>query len=111
MDKPSDYEPTLEILRRRLADFPDISYSLAREESALSEFLAFSSAEISLKVQGLDLIKLKEIAQDLVGRLKDVKGLVDLNSNIGEGKPEFRIKVRKDALAKYANLSPGLISE
>lgn len=109
--KPSDYEATLDALRRRLADFPDITYTVAREESALSEFLAFSSAEISLKVQGLDLIKLKELAQDLVGRLKDVKGLVDLNTNIGEGKPEFRIKIRKDALAKYGNLSPGIISD
>jgi len=111
VDKPSDYEPTLQSLRLRLADFPDVSYTVAREESALSEFLAFSSAEVSLKVQGLDLIRLKELAEVLAGRLKDVRGLVDINANIGEGKPEFRIRIRKEALAKYANLSPGAVSE
>ena len=111
VDKPSDYEPTLQALRRRLADFPDVSYTVAREESALSEFLTFSSAEISLRVQGLDLIKLKELAEELAGRLKDVKGLVDLNTNIAEGKPEFRIRIRKEALSKYANLYPGVISD
>ncbi len=106
VDKPSQLEPTLENLRRRLADYPDVSYSIAREESALSEFLAFSSAQIILKVQGLDLDKLKEISQELVSRLKAVTGLVDLSTNIGEGKPEFRIKIRRDALERYANLSP-----
>ncbi|MDP2914073.1 MAG: efflux RND transporter permease subunit [Candidatus Aminicenantes bacterium] len=109
--KSSQLEQTLEGLRGRLADFPDVTYSVAREESALAEFLASSSAEVALKVQGTDLNKLKEISEDLVGRLREVKGLVDLNTNIGEGKPEFRIKIRKDALAKYAGLSPGLISD
>jgi len=109
--KSSQLEQTLEGLRGRLADFPDVTYSVAREESALAEFLASSSAEVALKVQGTDLNKLKEISEELVGRLRDVKGLVDLNTNIGEGKPEFRIKIRKDALDKYAGLSPSLISD
>ena len=109
--KSSQLEQTLESLRGRLADFPDVTYSVAREESALAEFLASSSAEVVLKVQGTDLNKLKAISEDLIGRLRDVKGLVDLNSNIGEGKPEFRIKIRKDALNKYAGLSPSLISD
>jgi HAE1 family hydrophobic/amphiphilic exporter-1 len=109
--KSSQLEPTLEGLRGRLADFPDVTYSVAREESALAEFLASSSAEVALKVQGTDLNKLKEISGELVGRLRDIKGLVDLNTNIGEGKPEFRIKIRKDALDKYPGLSPSLISD
>jgi HAE1 family hydrophobic/amphiphilic exporter-1 len=111
VEAPAQLEPTLDNLRRRLGDFPDVSYSVAREESTLTEFLAFSSAEIGLKVQGYDLNKLKEISEELVGRLKGVKGIVDLNTNIGEGKPEFRIKIRKDALGKYANLSPSVISD
>jgi HAE1 family hydrophobic/amphiphilic exporter-1 len=111
VDRPSDLEPTLQALRGRLADFPDVSYSVAREESALSEFLAFSTGQVGLKIQGNDLNKLKEISQDLVARLRGVKGIVDLSTNIGEGKPEFRITIRKDALAKYPNLSPSAVSE
>ncbi len=111
VDRPSDLEPTLQGLRRRLADLPDMTYTVAREESALSEFLAFSTGQVGLKIQGGDLNKLKEISQDLVARLHGVKGIVDLTTNIGEGKPEFRITVRKDALAKYPNLSPSAVSE
>jgi len=111
VEKPAQLEPTLESLRLRLADFPDVTYSVARQESTLSEFLAFSSAQISLKVQGNDLNKLKEISQELVGRLKAVKGLVDISTNLGEGKPEFKIKIKRDALEKYPGLSPAVISD
>jgi HAE1 family hydrophobic/amphiphilic exporter-1 len=107
---PADWEPALISLRRKLADFPDVSYSLAGEQSVLADFLTFSSSEISLKIQGLELDRLNAIARDLVSRLKSIPGLVDLSSNSGEGKPEFRIKIRKDALDKYAGLTPGEIS-
>ncbi len=108
---PSDLEPTLESLRRRLADFPDISYTVAREESALTEFLAFSTGQVGLKIQGSDLDKLEEISRDLVARLKRVKGVVDISTNVGEGKPEFRVSIKKEALAKYPNLSPSVLGD
>jgi HAE1 family hydrophobic/amphiphilic exporter-1 len=107
---PADWEPALISLRRKLADFPDVSYSIAGEQSVLADFLTFSSSEISLKVQGLELDRLNAVARDLVVRLKTIHGLVDLSANSGEGKPEFRIKIRKDALDKYAGLTPGEIS-
>jgi HAE1 family hydrophobic/amphiphilic exporter-1 len=110
VEKPNQLEPTLESLRRKLADFPDVSYSIVKEQSSLSEFLAFSTAEVGLKVKGDDLARLKEISLELVTKLKDIKGVVDINTNIGEGKPEFRIKIKKDALGKYANLTPSVIS-
>ena len=107
---PADWEPALVSLRKKLAEFPDITYSIAGEQSVLADFLTFSSSEISLKIQGLELDRLNAIARELLGRLKSVPGLVDLSSNSGEGKPEFRIKIRKDALDKYAGLTPGEIS-
>jgi HAE1 family hydrophobic/amphiphilic exporter-1 len=107
---PADWEPALISLRRKLADFSDVTYSIAGEQSVLADFLTFSSSEISLKVQGLELDRLNGIARDLVGRLRTVRGLVDLSAASGEGKPEFRIKIRKDALDKYVGLTPGEIS-
>jgi hydrophobic/amphiphilic exporter-1 (mainly G- bacteria), HAE1 family len=108
---PSDLEPTLDGLRGRLAALPDVEYTVAREESALEEFLTFSTGQLSLKVQGLDLVKLKELSTELVGRLKSIRGVVDVSTNIGEGKPEFRIKIRRDALERYTNLSPSVVSD
>ena len=46
----------------RLAQFPDIAYTIVREQSTVSQFLALSTAEIGLQVKGQDLDRLKEIA-------------------------------------------------
>lgn len=106
VERPSQMEGTLESLRRRLAGYPDLSYSIIREQSTLAQFLAFSTAEVGLKIKGDDLNRLKEISEELVGKLRNVSGIADLNINIGEGKPEFLMKIRKEALDKYANISP-----
>jgi len=108
--KPSQIEGTLESLRRRLKNYPDLSYSIIREQSTLAQFLAFSTAEVGLKIKGDDLNRLKEISEELVGKLRNVSGIADLNTNIGEGKPEFLIKIKKEALEKYANISPYAIA-
>jgi len=104
----SQLEGTIEALRARLAEFPDLNYSIVKEQSTLSQFLAFSTAEVGLKVKGDDLIRLKNLAEELVEKLKDIKGIADLNTNIGEGKPEFLIKIKKQALEKY-DISPQTI--
>lgn len=98
-------ENTIEALRARLVEFPDLNYSIVKEQSTLAQFLAFSTAEIGLKIKGDDLNRLTILADELVGKLRDVRGIADLNTNIGEGKPEFLIKIKKDAIEKYG-LSP-----
>jgi HAE1 family hydrophobic/amphiphilic exporter-1 len=108
--KPSQIEGTLESLRRRLANYPDLSYSIIREQSTLAQFLAFSTAEIGLKIKGDDLLRLREISEELVGKLRSVSGIADLNTNIGEGKPEFLLKIKPEALEKYANISPWAVA-
>lgn len=109
VEKPSQLGRIVESLRRRLENYPDLSFSLVPEQSALAQFLAFSAAEVGLKVKGEDLNKLKEIAGEVIGKLREVRGIADVNTNIGEGKPEFLIKIKKEALEKYSPISPALI--
>ncbi|NTU51512.1 MAG: efflux RND transporter permease subunit, partial [Candidatus Aminicenantes bacterium] len=106
---PRDLEPVLDAARRRLAQFPDIAYTILREQSTVSQFLALSTAEIGLQVKGRDLDRLKEIAADLVTRLAAIPGVADIATNIGEGKPEFKVTVDKEALRRYPGLSPTTI--
>jgi HAE1 family hydrophobic/amphiphilic exporter-1 len=107
--RPRDLEPVLDAARRRLAQFPDIAYTILREQSTVSQFLALSTAEIGLQVKGRDLDRLKEIAADLVARLDAIPGVADIATNIGEGKPEFKVTVDKEALRRYPGLSPTTI--
>ncbi len=107
---PSFLEKTIEDLREKLEQFPDLSYSIVKEQSTLTEFLAFATAELGLKIKGEDLSRLREIAEELEGSLRSIKGIADLNTNIGEGKPEFLMRIKKEALGRY-DISPATISD
>ena len=107
---PAQLEPVLESLRKGLTAYPDLSYSITREQSTLAQFLSFSGAEIGLKIKGDDLARLKDIAEDLAGRMRSVRGVADVNTTVGEGKPEFLVRIRKGALAEYSDVSPAAVS-
>jgi HAE1 family hydrophobic/amphiphilic exporter-1 len=83
-------------------------YSIVREQSTMAQFLAFATAEIGLKIKGDDLDRLSGYADRLVENLKSIEGIADINTNIGEGKPEFLIKLKKGALEKY-DIPPSII--
>ncbi|MBN1224008.1 MAG: efflux RND transporter permease subunit [Candidatus Aminicenantes bacterium] len=108
MRRPSEVENLVESLRDRLIEFPGLSYSIVKEQSTLTEFLAFSTAEIGLKVKGEDLNRLSVLAGRLVNKLVEIQGITDVATNLGEGKPEFLVSIKKDALEKY-DISPGVI--
>lgn len=110
VQEASVVDSTIGALRERLRSFPDLSYSIVKEQSTLAQFLAFSTAEVGLKIKGEDLNRLKLIAEELVEKLKDVKGIADVNTNIEEGKPEFLIKIKKDAIEKYG-ISPRAVGD
>jgi len=102
---PKQVDSLMNELRRQLDRYPGMNYSFVKEQSTLSEFLAFATAEVGLKIKGDDLQRLGELADILVSELREIPGIADINTNIGEGKPEFLIKIRKDALEKF-NISP-----
>jgi HAE1 family hydrophobic/amphiphilic exporter-1 len=109
VQKPKQLEGVLDAARARLAQFPDIAYTVVREQSTINQFLALSGAEIGLQVKGRDLDLLKDIAADLTARLAAIPGVADVATNIGEGKPEFKVTVNKESLKKYPGLSPSTI--
>ena len=109
--KPAQLDGVVEALRRRLESFPDVAYSIAREESAMTDVLGLVAAEVSLRVKGEDLDRLKRISETLVAGLKTVEGLADVGTNLGEGKPEFQVRIRKEALKKYADLEPAAVGD
>lgn len=102
-------ERMIERMREWLERFPGLRFSFIKEQSTLTEFLAFTTAEVGLKIKGDDLDRLQGIAEDLEEKLRDIEGIADLNTNIGEGKPEFLIRIKKEALGKY-DISPATIS-
>ncbi|MEE8377688.1 MAG: efflux RND transporter permease subunit, partial [Candidatus Aminicenantaceae bacterium] len=103
-----EIDNVLEELRIRLDKYPRLNYSIVKEQSTISQLLAFSSAEVGLKIKGDDLFRLTELADELVTKLSQVPELTDINTSVGEGKPEFLIKIKKEALEKF-DISPSEI--
>lgn len=109
--KPKQLEAALDAARARLAGFPDIAYTVVRDQAAFGQFLNLSAAEIGLQIKGKDLDRLKGIAADLTARLAAIPGVADVATNVGEGKPEFKVTVDKEALRRYPGLSPQTIGD
>jgi len=55
--------------------------------------------QIEFSLQGPDLRELERLSQLVLGRIRDVPGLVDLDSSIKPAKPVVEIDVRRDAAA------------
>ena len=99
--RPSQVDGLIDSLRIRLKDFPGLSYSIVREQSALTEFLAFASAEVGLKIKGEDLNRLTDLAERIAEKISEVQGVTNVTTNLGEGKPEFLMRIKKEALEKH----------
>jgi HAE1 family hydrophobic/amphiphilic exporter-1 len=109
VNRTGNLDPTIEKIRGWLRNYPDLSVSVAREQTTIAQFLAFSSSALGMKIKGDDLDTLKGLATDLMSELQTIEGVADVTTSLGEGKPEFLIKIRKDRLEKYG-LSPDAIS-
>jgi len=96
--------------RDYLARLPEIKYSVSREQTTLGEFLDLGSNEINLKVKGQNLDQLRNIALAFAGQLRQLPGVVDVNPNLQQGKPQLLIRINKDNLEKYPDLSPGEVA-
>jgi HAE1 family hydrophobic/amphiphilic exporter-1 len=105
---PSEVDSLMDSMRMRLQRIPGLSFSIVKEQSTLAEFMAFTTAEVGLKIKGEDLNRLTILSEQLVEKLNQIDGITDIATNIGEGKPEFLIAIKKEALEKY-NISPGTI--
>jgi len=102
---PHKMEEIIKGLRMFLVQFPDLQFSLVKEQSTIGQFLAFTTAEVGLKIKGEDLNVLENLAEQVVQKLGEIKEITDVTTNIGEGKPEFLVQIKKQALEKY-RISP-----
>jgi HAE1 family hydrophobic/amphiphilic exporter-1 len=108
MQNSTQVERMMQRLRERLEKIPGLSFSVARERSALIPFLTFSGSEIKLRIRGNDLVKLDEIACVLASKMAKMEGIVDVRRNTEEGKQEYLIKARENALERYGILPEAL---
>ncbi|MEO0160761.1 MAG: efflux RND transporter permease subunit [candidate division WOR-3 bacterium] len=76
-------------LRPKLNSIPGLVVRFTSQES----FLFGTGKPIEIKIIGYDLDKAKRINDELIEKLRKVKGLVDIESDLSEGKPEIQFIV------------------
>lgn len=61
----------------------------------------FAGAPIEIKIFGYDRKKAKMLSEEIMEKIKDVKGLTDIKSSYEEGKPEFQLLIDRQKAASF----------
>jgi len=91
-------------LRQRLASVPGVTITHVGLLDGVS-----GSKPVSLSIQGTDLKELQRLTDQISARLREVPGLIDLDTSMKASKPVVTVEVRRDAAAD-AGLSVGAVT-
>ena len=91
-DRSRNVDQLSNILRERLKQVPGITVTHAGLLDAVG-----GNKQVEFSLQGPDLKELERLAQLVMTQVRDVPGLVDLDSSMKPNKPTVSIEVKRDA--------------
>ena len=68
----------------------------------VEELISGVRATLATKIYGEDLEELDRLSEEIKNAIADVEGVADLSLEANVGKPQIRIKVNREQLARYA---------
>ncbi len=83
----------MDMARARLARFRDVIIGV--QPPAVIQG-AGPNKQLQFYIQGPDLNQLDVYAQQIIGKLRAIKGVTDLESSYEAGKPELRVRINRD---------------
>ena len=90
--KASDVE-VLERIRQRLPKLENVKFEALDISGVI---LGGTQVPVSIKIYGKELELLKEIADQIVAKVRDVEGVRDLTHTLAKGKPEYQIRIDRE---------------
>ncbi len=98
-----DKEKLIEAMTESLGHIPGISTNFSQPiKDNVDEALAGTKGELAIKLFGPDMFVMDAKAKEIVGVLKDIRGIADLDYDHEVGMPELRITVDRAAAARHA---------
>ena len=98
----TDKEKLIEAMTAALETIPGISTNFSQPiKDNVDEALAGTKGELAIKLFGPDNFVMDANAREIVGVLKTIRGVADLDYDHEVGMPELRIKVDRAATARY----------
>ncbi len=98
----ADKEALIDAMNKRLQEIPGVSFNFSQNiEDNVEEAITGVKGELALKIFGDDLDELEAQAQEILGVLSHVRGIVDLSVFDGTGEPQVQIIVNREKCARY----------
>lgn len=94
--KLSDIE-ILESIRKKLPKLKDVKFEAIDIGEAM---MSGAQAPVEIKIFGKELRFLKETADSIVERIRDVEGMRDVTHTLAEGKPEYHIRINREQASR-----------
>lgn len=88
----------LDEIRKKLPKLEGVKFEAIDMQQT---FLGGAAAPVEIKIFGKDLGKLREMADGIVARIKDVPGLRDVTHTLSQAKPEYHIRIDRDKAARF----------
>lgn len=92
----SDLE-ILERIRKKLPKLKDVKFEAIDIGQAM---MGGAQAPVEIKIFGKELPVIKEIADNIVAKIRDVEGLRDVTHSFMEAQPEYHIKVNREQASR-----------
>jgi HAE1 family hydrophobic/amphiphilic exporter-1 len=87
-------------LRLNLADIPAAKVRISEGRSMYSRFLGGGREErLEMDLRGYDLVKGKALAQEVIGRIKGVEGVIYPRMSLEDNRPELQIAIDRSKAA------------
>ncbi|MCY6355130.1 efflux RND transporter permease subunit [Clostridium sp. ZS2-4] len=93
-------------VRKETKDIPGAEMSFTSQQA-----MGGSSSPVSIKIKGDNLDTLKELGDKFVGEISKVKGTREVESSLGEGKPEVRIRLNRKNASQYGITAGAVASQ
>lgn len=101
VDKKDRKRSTTEIVNQATTDLQDIVGAKLTLSETSSMDMSSGGSPISLVLKGDDLDTLKQVSQDLEKIIRDVKGTINVTTDMTEGNPELRVMLQRNNAAQY----------
>ncbi len=88
-------------LQKQLKDNPIQGAKIKVMRTPLRGIKKTSTSDIDIRIRGYNLNKLYEIAKDIQGKIKDVKGLANLDVSVDFSRPEIHIFLNREKLGDF----------
>lgn len=105
-ERKLDTETVVEELRQKFKEIPDLDTKIIIGDG----FTMGSSSPINIEIRGDDFAVLEKLGKEVASIVKSVPGTREVSFSMEEGRPEIRLRIKRDKASSYGLTSAQIAS-